>query len=86
MNAAEVNSIAGINNGNTIGNSKIGKSPLLTEATEEIAEINVPALEIPHRPRNIVINNIKGSLTAQSNRIINIGNRNIITKINDSNE
>ena len=85
-NATEVKLIASKNNGKTIGKSNIGNNPLLTEAIDEIAEISVPALAIPQSPNNIVIIKINGSATAQSNNIMNVGIKNIDTKIIESNE
>ena len=85
-NAAVVNSIAGRKIGNTIGNNNIGNNPFLTEATEDIAEINVPELDIPQSPKNIVNIKVSGEVISQSNNITNIGIRNIDTTIIDSSE
>lgn len=85
-NAVEVNLIADRKSGNIIGNNNIGNNPLLTEATEDIADIKVPALDIPVNPKITVINKIRGSLTEQSNSITNIGKINIETNIIDKSE
>ena len=67
-----------------MGNNNIGNNPFLTEATDEIAEINVPALDMPQSPKIIVNIKTNGSNTSQSNSITNMGIKNIETNIIDS--
>ena len=79
INALVVKSIANKNIGRISGNSKIGNNPLLKDETDTNAEIIVPATAMPHMPKIIVIIKCNGSAISQSNKITNVGTKNIIS-------